>query len=57
MTWFDWILIALWVVSIVLTPVIVGRPRKPLTSMEAAIQSGIYLLLIVGLLATRGVLS
>lgn len=54
MNWFDWTLISLWTLSLVLAPQSVGKARKPKTEGDAIIGAVIALLLIVGLLGTRG---
>ncbi len=54
MTWFDWTLIGLWVLSTALIVLEVGKPREPREASSAAINVIVVALLIFGLLYTRG---
>lgn len=56
MTWFDNTLVALWVLNVIVQPVTLGKTRKPRTNADAIAGTVVSLALIVGLLATRGVL-
>lgn len=56
MSGFDYFLLAWWGFSILLTVATVGKPRKPLEPLAAAIAVAIIAALIVGLLVSRGAL-
>lgn len=57
MTWFDYLLIAWWALGAFMTIATVGKPRKPIDPLAAAIYAGITTLLIVGLFFSRGVFA
>jgi hypothetical protein len=57
MTWFDYILLGLWILGALLTVGQIGKPRQPTTPSVGVIIVVLDLLLIAGLLATRGVIA
>lgn len=57
MHWFDWLLVGVWVLSIISTIATIGKPRDPTTPAVAVGATIVHLLLIVGMLITHGVLS
>lgn len=56
MTWFDYVLIALWIFSMLVSVATIGKPRTPTTPNVAAYIVALDFLLVAGLLWTRGVL-
>ncbi len=50
MTWFGWTLIALQLVSLVLSAAIVGKPRQPLTAGTFAGMTAVTLFIVAGAL-------
>lgn len=57
MSWFDYILVALWLFSVLATVTSVGKPRKPIDGTTAAVIVAINILFIAGLLFSRGVIA
>lgn len=56
MTAFDWALVALWTLNLLVQPIAIGKARKARTEKDALIGSVVSLVLVVGLLLSRGVL-
>lgn len=56
MTWFDWTMIGLWIVSGCSTILMIGKPRDPIAPAQALITVIVLTLMTVGLLWTRGAL-
>ena len=50
MTWFGWTLIALQLVSLVLSAAIVGKPRQPLTAGTFVGMAAVALFIVAGAL-------
>jgi hypothetical protein len=53
MDWYLWLIVGLWLLSLVLNIADVGKPRQPRTPMDAAILTVVIAGLIAGLLVTR----
>jgi hypothetical protein len=56
-TWFDWLLVGLFLLSTVITIATAGRPREPISPGLAAFIATWNVAIIACLLATRGVLG
>lgn len=51
-----WVVVALFVVSAVLTVTLIGKPRKPMTPAAAAVVISFQLAIVVAILIDRGVI-
>lgn len=53
MNWYDWTLVVIWVLSMLVAVMSVGQPRQVITPEAAALYVLLYLSLICGLVITR----
>lgn len=50
---FDWCLVALWLLNAIITVLIIGKPRKPITPESAAMTVAVSVALAIGLYLSR----
>lgn len=53
MTWFDWFLVVLFSVSVVANIALIGKPRKPISPLDAVVLLIFNGFMIAALLVTR----